>query len=133
MKRRLLARIAFVAVLIYAAGVSLALWSKNADLDRERRRVAHVVLMLSLTKFWLRDVPIKLDHVPPGYDRVAIEDSTPHWRNDAKRMILLSPPQPPPESHLRSAPHFSDIVFGGFYALYVDERGRFVDLEWSKP
>lgn len=133
MQRRLLTRVALAALVLYAAGVSFALYDQLAKTERERRRVAHVVQMLALAKFWLRNTPVNLDRLPPGYDRISIEDSTPYWRSDAKQMILLSPPQPPPEARLESALHFSSLVFDGDYAVYVGERGRFVDVEWSKP
>lgn len=133
MKRRLLARVAFAALALYAAVVSIALHFILADLERERQRVAEVAQMLSFAKFWARGAPVNLSRLPRGYERIPIDDSTPYWRDDAKEWVLLTHPRPPPESHLRSAPHFSDLVFDGFYALYVDERGRFVDLAWSKP
>lgn len=133
MKLRILARVAFAAVVIYAAVVSVALHAKVKDLERERQRVAYVAQMLSLAKFLARGAAVDLSHLPPGYERIPIDDSTPYWRNDAKQVVLLTRPRPSAESQLRSAPHFSDLVFDGFYALYVDGRGRFVDVEWSKP
>lgn len=133
MKRRIFTRVAFAALVLYAAGVSIALFDQRAKTERERQRVTEVAQMLSLAKFLARGAPVDLSRLPPGYERIPIDDSTPYWRNDAKQWILLTRPRPPPESHLRSAPHFSDLVFSGLYDLYVDEHGRFVDISWSKP
>ena len=133
MKVRIVTRAAFVALAIYAAVVSIALHYKVADLERERLRVVEVAQMLSLAKFWARGAPVDLGRLPPGYERIPVDDATPHGRSDATQWILLTGPRPPPESHLRSAPHFSDLVFNGLYDLYVDEHGRFVDVGWGKP
>jgi hypothetical protein len=130
--RTRLARAALVLVTLYACGVSVALSYKNADLERERERVVEVAQMLELTKFWLRGTKIDLQQLPPGYARLPIDDSTPHGRTDAEVLVLLTSPNAPPDSRMRSAPHFSDVVFDGLNALYVDAQGGFVDVEWSK-